>query len=167
MNVRGLLHFANTRYAAALVVLCAAGAPAPAHAQDPKEDDYVRAHCLGAVEFILEDRSRVDCLTGTHAIEYDFSGKWAESLGQALHYAASTGKEPGIVLICKAKNPVTCMNHVSRLESALTMLQFNVQVELIDATLFMPLGGGTLDFPDIEPTAPPPQGASISGRSTP
>lgn len=53
----------------------------------------------GEVEVVLKDKTRVDCLTATQAIEFDFGNKWAESLGQALHYGFMTGKKPGIVLI--------------------------------------------------------------------
>jgi len=50
-------------------------------------------------EVVLSDRSRVDCLTNTYAIEVDFAGKWAEAIGQALFYSAETGKKPGILII--------------------------------------------------------------------
>jgi len=63
------------------------------------ESDYQKAHCKGQMEFVLPDRTRVDCLTDTHAIEYDFGKKWAEAIGQSLHYAMWTGKRAGIVLI--------------------------------------------------------------------
>jgi len=63
------------------------------------EKDYQVSHCIGAVEFVLPDRTRVDCLTDKHAIEYDFGKKWAEAIGQSLHYAMHTGKRAGIVLI--------------------------------------------------------------------
>lgn len=53
----------------------------------------------GEVEVLLRDKTRVDCLTRQYAIEFDFGSKWAEAVGQALYYAARTGKEPGIVLI--------------------------------------------------------------------
>jgi len=53
----------------------------------------------GTAEVTLADRTRVDCLTRYHAIEFDFGRKWAEAIGQALGYADMTGKLPGIVLI--------------------------------------------------------------------
>lgn len=53
----------------------------------------------GKLEYILDDFTRVDCLTDTHAIEFDFAKKWAESIGQSLHYSYKTGKQAGIVLI--------------------------------------------------------------------
>lgn len=58
-------------------------------------------YCAGIVEHRLKDRTRVDCLTPTHAIEYDFARKWAEAIGQSLHYARMTGKAAGIVIIYK------------------------------------------------------------------
>lgn len=60
-------------------------------------------YCKGEIEHILPDRTRVDCLTDTHAIEYDFGYKWAESIGQSLHYARITGKQAGIVIIYRGK----------------------------------------------------------------
>jgi hypothetical protein len=53
----------------------------------------------GQVEVVLPDRTRCDCLTSTHAIEFDFGSKWAESIGQALYYSIQTGKRAGVVLI--------------------------------------------------------------------
>ena len=51
------------------------------------------------MEVILPDKARVDCVTATHAIEFDFAPKWAESIGQALYYGEVLQKQPGIVLI--------------------------------------------------------------------
>ena len=48
---------------------------------------------------VLPDGTRCDCVTATHAIEFDFGGGWAEAIGQGLHYSIQTGKKPGIVLI--------------------------------------------------------------------
>jgi hypothetical protein len=49
--------------------------------------------------FDLPDKTRCDCLTSTHAIEFDLGNKWAESIGQALYYSIQTGKRAGVVLI--------------------------------------------------------------------
>lgn len=76
-------------------------------AQTPKnhkyfEKDYQRVWCnanCGSMEVILPDKARVDCVTKTHAIEFDFAPKWAESIGQALYYGRVLHKTPGIVLI--------------------------------------------------------------------
>jgi len=67
--------------------------------QAQPETAYVEQTCAGQIEVRLPDRTRVDCLTDDYAIEYDFSNKWAEAIGQALHYGLMTGKHPGVVLI--------------------------------------------------------------------
>lgn len=67
------------------------------------EADYVDEYCPqlgGQIEYVLEDRTRVDCLTDTHAYEFDWCKKWAESIGQALYYSKMTGRSPAVVLIC-------------------------------------------------------------------
>jgi hypothetical protein len=53
----------------------------------------------GTMEVVLEDGSRCDCLTATHAVEFDFANKWAEAVGQSLHYANLSRKRAGIVII--------------------------------------------------------------------
>ena len=90
-------------------------------AQTPKnhqyfEKDYQRvwcnAHC-GSMEVILRDKARVDCVTKTHAIEFDFAPKWAESIGQALYYGRVLHKTPGIVLIIEnAEKDLKYINRV-------------------------------------------------------
>ena len=64
-----------------------------------KEKWYQEKHCQGEIEHRLSDGTRVDCLTDTHAIEYDFGSKWVEAIGQSLHYGFQTNKRAGIVLI--------------------------------------------------------------------
>ncbi len=53
----------------------------------------------GEMEVVLQDRTRVDCLTDRYAIEVDFAKKWAESIGQSLYYGYMTHKKPAIALI--------------------------------------------------------------------
>ena len=67
-----------------------------------KEKEYQKLWCAqhnGKIEYVLDDKTRVDCLTEDYAIEFDFAYKWAEAVGQALYYALMTNKKPGIVLI--------------------------------------------------------------------
>lgn len=82
--------------------------PIPAQAKRlHTEKFYQNNWCLtqnGETEVILPDRTRVDCLTQTHAIEFDFGDKWAEAIGQALYYSIQTGKKPGVVLILEEKS---------------------------------------------------------------
>lgn len=53
----------------------------------------------GVTEYQLPSRTRVDCLTGTEAVEADFASKWYEAIGQSLYYAMETGKQAAILLI--------------------------------------------------------------------
>lgn len=67
-----------------------------------KEREYQECWCFeagGIVEYILPDKTRVDCLTDEYSIEFDFADKWAESIGQAIYYSIMTSRKPGIVLI--------------------------------------------------------------------
>ena len=84
----------------ALVLLCLASLAPAAH--DRLEKDYQAEWCTacgGTVEYVLPDKTRVDCMCGDYAIEFDFAQKWAEAIGQALYYSLQTGKKPGVVLI--------------------------------------------------------------------
>lgn len=58
----------------------------------------------GKMEYVLKDKTRVDCLTEKYAIEVDFAKKWAESIGQSLYYAEQTGRKPAIGLIVGKKD---------------------------------------------------------------
>lgn len=83
------------------------------------EKDYQKVWCnknYGQTEVILYDKARVDCVTKTHAIEFDFAKKWSESIGQALYYAKILNKTPGIVLIIENKTKEQI--YVNRLKKA-------------------------------------------------
>lgn len=53
----------------------------------------------GIMEYKLEDKTRVDCLTPKLAVEFDFAPKWHECIGQALYYGKKTKRIPACVLI--------------------------------------------------------------------
>lgn len=53
----------------------------------------------GKIEYVLPNKTRVDCLTNKYAIEVDWAKKWAESIGQSLYYSNMTSKKPAIGLI--------------------------------------------------------------------
>lgn len=67
----------------------------------------------GEIEFVLDDKTRVDCLLKQHAVEFDFADKWAESFGQATYYGKKTKRQPGIVLI--VEDDTKDMKYVIRL----------------------------------------------------
>lgn len=65
------------------------------------------------IEVRLRDGTRCDIVTATHAIEADFSPKWAEAVGQSLHYAEITGKKPGVLVLIR--DPAKEWRHLVRL----------------------------------------------------
>lgn len=72
-----------------------------------KEKAYQKAWCEsagGVTEVVLQDKTRVDCVTDEYAVEVDFASKWAEAVGQSLYYAIMTGRRPGILLIMEEKS---------------------------------------------------------------
>lgn len=85
------------------------------------ESSYQHAWCLvhhGIEEYMNSDYTRVDCLTDVHAVEFDFANKWAESVGQALHYQLMTGKKDMVVLILEdSKKEMVYYNRVKKLGS--------------------------------------------------
>ena len=86
-----------------LCVLLAVGLSQSGHAKKGKkrEKHYQTEWCAGKgkTEQVLPDRTRVDCLTDSHAIGFDWGRKWHEGIGQSLYYSVQTGKRAGVVLI--------------------------------------------------------------------
>ncbi len=68
------------------------------HPEKWYQEKWCQEH-RGQVEVALPDGTRCDCLTDTHAIEFDFGSKWAEAIGQSAYYSLQTKKKPGVVLI--------------------------------------------------------------------
>ena len=67
-----------------------------------KERDYQVPFCKaldGQIEYVIEDRTRIDCLTDIYAIEVDYAKKHHEAVGQALYYSIITGRKPAVALI--------------------------------------------------------------------
>ena len=91
------------------------------------ESSYQHAWCSakkGIEEYQNKDFTRVDCLTLTHAVEFDFSNKWAESIGQALHYQLMTGKKAMVVLILE--EPQKEMIYFERVKNLSVIYNFDV-----------------------------------------
>ena len=92
---------------------CAAATGAGAHHH--KEKEYQVAWCNkmhGTMEVILDDKTRVDCLTDQYAVEVDFAPKWAEGIGQALFYGLKTGMRPGVLLIMEKDSDQRYLNRL-------------------------------------------------------
>ena len=58
----------------------------------------------GIPEYILPDRTRVDILTPTLAIEVDWIKKWPQAIGQAVYYGLMTDRQPAILLLLRGKD---------------------------------------------------------------
>ena len=77
--------------------------PSPLSAKrEHPEKWYQKKWCeehSGKIEVVLPNGTRCDCVTDTHAIEFDFGNKWTEAVGQSMYYSLQTEKKAGIVLI--------------------------------------------------------------------
>lgn len=83
------------------------------------EAEYQKAWCSarsGQMEYVLNDKTRIDCLLPTMAVEFDFANKWAECIGQALYYGQKTGRTPACVLIME--HPEKDQKYLRRLRYA-------------------------------------------------
>ena len=84
---------------------------------DYKEGDYVKEYCKGKIEYVLPDKTRIDCLTDEYAIEYDWAKKWAEGVGQSLYYSKMTGKKPAVALIIKSPDENKYAERIKKADS--------------------------------------------------
>ena len=92
------------------------------------ESHYQRKWCEaqhGRTEVRLPARTRVDCILDTHAVEVDFARKWAEAIGQSLHYSRMTGKRAGILLIMLSPKD---QKHLDRLLNVVR--HFNLPIDV-------------------------------------
>lgn len=71
----------------------------------------------------------MDCLTDQYAVEFDFSNKWAEAVGQALYYSMKTGKKAGIVLIM---NGNSSNEHLERLKRVVGHYRLGIKIWTIN-----------------------------------
>jgi len=55
----------------------------------------------GEVEVRLDDKTSCDIVTEEYACEVDWANKWAEAVGQSLHYSQKLNKKPAVVLLVK------------------------------------------------------------------
>jgi hypothetical protein len=110
---KSTLQSADNRASPAVLLLLAAillfvpGAAAHGEPAFSTEDGFVghlQRQLGGEREVTLPDRTRVDLLTPDYAIEVDRARKWAQAVGQSLHYARMTDRRPAIVLLSRAED---------------------------------------------------------------
>lgn len=94
-----------------------------------REAFYAAQWCAahsGQTEYVLPDGTRVDCLTSTYAVEADWATKWAESIGQALYYAAWFPERlPAVLLLVKSDKD---LHYVGRVVKVIKTYNLPVQV---------------------------------------
>jgi len=99
------------------------------------EKDYAAAWCAregGITEYVLPDKTRVDCLLPGYAVEFDYGKKWAESIGQALYYGLMTHRAPGVVLI--VTDPMKEFQFIARLRAVADI--YGIRVWVIGDEIF-------------------------------
>lgn len=79
----------------------------------------------GTTEYENKELTRVDCLTKTHAVEFDLANKWHKSIGQALHHSVMTGKKAKVVLILD--DPKTQMIYFRRIQKIAKKYKFDAE----------------------------------------
>jgi hypothetical protein len=78
----------------------------------------------GLMEVVLPDGTRCDCVTKTHAVEFEFGNNWPEAIGQSAYYSIQTKKKAGIVLILEN---ITDRKYWIRLNTAIK--HFNLPID--------------------------------------
>ncbi|HIS88590.1 TPA: hypothetical protein IAA87_04095 [Candidatus Avigastranaerophilus faecigallinarum] len=92
------------------------------------EKDYVNMYCTGIKEYVLEDKTRVDCLTDEYAIEFDYAKKWAESIGQSLYYSKKTGKKPAVAIITNGENDLKYIQRIKETDEKITIFEIPANI---------------------------------------
>lgn len=92
------------------------------------EKDYVNMYCTGIKEYVLSDKTRVDCLTDEYAIEFDYAKKWAESIGQSLYYSKKTGKKPAVAIITNGENDLKYIQRIKETDEKITIFEIPANI---------------------------------------
>jgi len=84
---------------------------------------------LGDVEVTLPDGTRADIVNTTHAVEVDFTDKWAEAVGQSLYYSFRLQKIAGIVLILDDPSNATQNYNIKKV--AVLCYKYNIDLWVV------------------------------------
>ena len=90
-----------------------------------QEKDYVNKYCNGIKEYVLPDKTRIDCLTDEYAIEFDYAKKWAESIGQSLYYAKMTNKKPAVAIIISKEDDYKYIQRIRDADKDITIFEIS------------------------------------------
>ena len=87
---------------------------------------YQDMHCKYIKEYVLDDRTRIDCLEPKYATEYDFAKKWAECIGQALYYSIKTNRKPKCAIILRSSKDIKYLNRLKTVAD-----KYDITIEVI------------------------------------
>lgn len=92
------------------LAFAACPAEAAARSRDRVQDRVASRICRDMAREVTvpPGGARIDCVSATHAIEIDFSNRWAEAAGQSLHAAQGLGRVAGVVMLCHASGRSRC-----------------------------------------------------------
>lgn len=100
-----------------LIVLILISLPVMAKQRIYAEKVYQTQWCNqhnGTMEYVITSKSgvkrRVDCLTDTMAVEFDYANKWHECLGQAIDYGTYTKRQGACILIVEKEKDSRYVN---------------------------------------------------------
>ena len=94
----------------------------------------------GELEVATKAGTSVDCVKGDYAIEVDPTYKWAEALGQSLHYASEKNLRAKVVLFCDETDQL-CLQDKLRVESTIAHHELEIATEFLsvdDYKVFCP-----------------------------
>ena len=115
---------------------------------------YAGLFCYGMDRQVATSEGTIaDCVSDTHAIEVDFTPKWAEAIGQSLHYAEQLQRRAGVILVCT--NPGLCFAHTNRVRRIVEYNELNITIWMC-ATDNESLGECVRFNPDRTDTGTPP-----------
>lgn len=80
-------------------------------------------------EVVMDDGSRCDILTDTHAVEVEWATKWKEAPAQAVLYGIFTGKKPKVILLTKSRTK----EKIYILRCKLVCQELGIDMEVVDA----------------------------------
>lgn len=109
----------------AIVLLCAIGSSSLA--DERAEARRLAPKYAAQPEVRMTDGTVCDLVSETEAIEIDYAPKWAEAVGQSLHYAEMTGKKAGIILLLE--DPDSEWRHLVRCARLCGKLGIQLYVE--------------------------------------
>ena len=122
---------ALTALTAILLSGAAIAAPKP-----QKEDYYNRLWCNhmgGKTDVRTRMGTIADCVIEGYAVETDFDTKWAEAIGQSLHYGLMLDRKPAILLIMKNQTGGNRQRYLDRLRVTIEGSGLDIRVFIIEA----------------------------------